>query len=306
MSNLALQSQSNNYPATQAKTSELAVVRKAVTAGVRVFDVENDDIILTAVNRAVTIAYRDAGFKPQGEELNNIMCNDITDYIIEKMPSLRIEEIEIAIANGVLGEYGEYMGLYKPAFVKFLKGYYMSEQRSRAMLELMQVEKAKAIPTFEAQFNTGKANVIEMFKRLDSKENARRFGSACYDFLNQLALLNYTTAQKKEFLSKALQILLREAEAELSTFTLDMFNRLPVQKFVENLINAGSGSEELTGKDRQKQITLAKYLTVSQYHADLQLSGADIAALVESRRGHYEKVKKQQAQEREESINNNK
>lgn len=83
----------------------------------------------TVVQPAVFKAFMDRGqFEIEQEKIDHIVSS-LSSAILTICPNIRLEEIPIAIEKGVLGEFGDYMGINVATLTKFVKTHYMGLER---------------------------------------------------------------------------------------------------------------------------------------------------------------------------------
>jgi len=70
-----------------------------------------------------------------------LLCNGLYDEITKYFRFLRIDEVDIALNNGVRGEYGEYFGVNVKSFHQWLRAYQISEVRKSKLKEVTRQEK---------------------------------------------------------------------------------------------------------------------------------------------------------------------
>src|ERR1700742_1643003 len=75
---------------------------------------------------SVAKAFADLNTKSLDPKERDYMVNELTDNIIARYPAIRINEIPVAIANGIRGKYGEFYGLSVVAFERFIEQYLLS------------------------------------------------------------------------------------------------------------------------------------------------------------------------------------
>ncbi|RAJ00445.1 hypothetical protein LX64_04151 [Chitinophaga skermanii] len=83
---------------------------------------------------AMTMAYSIAGQKADASQLA-IQCGELIERILEEVPRLTVDEVKIALRNGVYDSYGDYFGLNLKTFMFFIRSYIRSEMRSKAIAD---------------------------------------------------------------------------------------------------------------------------------------------------------------------------
>lgn len=87
------------------------------------------DYIAPAISQIVHEAYLDAGLKNTSDEDKLLLVGRFTKEVKEYYGYLTGAEIRKAIHNGILGRYGEYMGINLRTLCKFLDKYMESPER---------------------------------------------------------------------------------------------------------------------------------------------------------------------------------
>src|SRR4051794_25337415 len=72
---------------------------------------------------SVAKAFADLNIKSLAQPDRDYLVNELTDNIIARYPAIRINEIPVAIANGIRGKYGEFYGLSVVSFERFVEQY---------------------------------------------------------------------------------------------------------------------------------------------------------------------------------------
>lgn len=88
------------------------------------------EYITPSISQIVHEAYLDAGLKNTSDEDKLLLVGRFTKEIIESYRYLTGAEIRKAIHNGILGRYGEYMGINLRTLCRFLDKYLESPERA--------------------------------------------------------------------------------------------------------------------------------------------------------------------------------
>lgn len=253
--------------------------------------------IFKALNVAIMKAYLDTGTTPPAGEVSipgtsdmiNIyqgMVNDLVLWVRLKRGSLRLNEIGIAIANGVEGEAGKYFGLNKNTFQQFLTYHcYNEDRKKRLAAHLLGDGEAKVIPSYEQQFNVIKGNVISAYDLHCKDLDISRSASPNYDFLYLVGLLNYSDDDERRALEYSKQRVITNAKTARMSCG-DMFARMAIT----NLIDQAQAATITAGSEVHLKISsMFKSIMIKKYYDDVKLSNTDLAELIESKRPVYYK-----------------
>lgn len=235
----------------------------------------DEQTLFDNIERSLSNAYADTGFRAPEKSLYDDLCNGVTDYLIEKMPLFDVRNIEKAIQNGILGEYGDYMGLSKVSFVKFLKSYQAANQPVKTNRDMTPL---KAKPLLPDQFNTAKENIQYAFNARKDGKDIQRAAAMNYDFLVSIGLCIYEKEVKQVIWREAIHFTIGQQQEKKAV--ADLFARDAINKLIDTF-NAGPDPES---KEFNTIVINAKYLTLCKYFDDSILSGTDISKLVESKR----------------------
>lgn len=73
-------------------------------------------------------------------------AGELYSVVTAKFPTCTLQEVRIAINNGLYGEYGEYYGLNPKSFVHFIRSYMTSQERQKAREEFNARAKMLSMP----------------------------------------------------------------------------------------------------------------------------------------------------------------
>lgn len=147
-----------------------------------------------------------------GEHEKNLLllCTGLYDDILQYFKFIRIEEVEIALNNGVRGEYGEFFGLSLSTFHKWLRAYQTSEIRKTKLKEQVKVEKEVNKAEVKREYWRSIQRQFRVFKesgKLDLFMPTELFRS-----LWEAGFIKMSKAESNEYLDKAKERLLAEKE----------------------------------------------------------------------------------------------
>lgn len=183
-------------PALDIDTSQKDMIRLALMPSIRTYapkDATNN--ILAIVAYAVTIS---------GQKITTPEMMVFADEILERCtllyPHATIEEIRVAIKNGIYGEYGEYFGLNAKTFMQFIEGYLQSEKRRLAKEAYEKAKRTEQKPApVKMTIGDYKAWILEDYRIF--KEMGKEFVpfiSRKYVLLRRLGLIGLKSRESWE------------------------------------------------------------------------------------------------------------
>lgn len=174
-------------------------------------ELEIDKVVLPAILKA----QKDLGFNPNEEKGSHLM-DGIALEIKRAVPNIRLLEIPIAINKGVLGEYGDFLGLSIVTVIKFLKAHYTSAKRAEIAKQVSNKEEEKPIPSIEEQKALAKVHLIEGFERYKESKKIPFSAVYLYRFLSEhFKLVEYPNEVKFEMYYQSILNIKREKEQDL-------------------------------------------------------------------------------------------
>lgn len=189
-------------------------------------ELEIDKVVLPAILKA----QKDLGFNPNEEKGSHLM-DGIALEIKRAVPNIRLLEIPIAINKGVLGEYGDFLGLSIVSVIKFLKTHYMSAKRAEIAKQVSHKEEEKPIPSIEEQKALAKVHLIEGFERYKETKKIPFSAVYLYRFLSKhFNLVEYSNEVKFEMYYEAILKIKNEKEHDL-----DINSRISNRKDIDFL-----------------------------------------------------------------------
>lgn len=175
-------------------------------------ELEIDKVVLPAILKA----QKDLGFNPNEEKGSHLM-DGIALEIKRAVPNIRLLEIPIAINKGILGEYGDFLGLSIVTVIKFLKAHYTSAKRAEIAKQVSHKEEEKPIPSIEEQKALAKFHLIEGFERYKETKKIPFSAVYLYRFLSKhFNLVQYSNEAKYEMYYEAILKIKKEKEHDLN------------------------------------------------------------------------------------------
>lgn len=143
-------------------------------------ELEIDKVVLPAIFKA----QKDLGLNPNEEKTNHLMTG-IANEIKRSVPNIRLAEIPIAINDGILGVYGDFMSLSVVTVIKFLKAHYNASKRAEIAKQVQQKEEEREPPPIEEQKRIAKGHLIEEFEKYKKTKTTSISSVYLYRFLSE-------------------------------------------------------------------------------------------------------------------------
>ncbi|WP_313266537.1 hypothetical protein [Sphingobacterium sp.] len=163
-------------------------------------ELEIDKVILPAILKA----QKDLGFNPN-EQKESHLLDGIALEIKRSVPNIRLAEIPIAINKGILGDYGDFLGLSIVTVIKFLKCHYTSWKRAEIAKQLPTEEPEKQIPTKEEQLDLARHHLLDSFERFKTIRDIGYSAVYLYRYLNEdFKVISFTNEVKWKIYYRAI------------------------------------------------------------------------------------------------------
>jgi hypothetical protein len=222
------------------------------------------------VNNAITRLYAAARFTPPSPEEMNVIVGETFKVIVETYPTLRYQELDIAFRKGLIGEYGDYMGLSVPTFSNWIKFYMVDKNRLNQLPQKLQIEAPKE-PSREQKFALAASNALEAFNKYKAGGDISIIASTVYKTLLWLNLVNYSEEEIKEFEEQARLDVVEELTVQ-KNLTADKLARKAFQRLLDG------------GELQEKIVIQARRLGCYEYFKYLILEEIDLANILEEKR----------------------
>lgn len=210
-----------------------------------------------------------------------VIYNTLPAELKKELPSMRVNEIAIAIKKAIYGEFGEYYGINTAELVRLCKAHYDSEARINTVKSILKPEDKPSLPpSLETQFYTAKNNTITAYTKNHVGGNFETMGAACYDFLNKLGLIIFSTKEKYDLMKEAAGKLISETNLKLSVIVED-FNRRPLKSFINEIENWLNEDQQPTDLTYAKIIAKSKFLTLKAFFHEIQESELSLNDLID-------------------------
>ena len=233
---------------------------------------------------SVAKSFADLNIKSLAQPDRDYLVNELTDNIIARYPAIRINEIPVAIANGIRGKYGEFYGLSLISFERFIEQYLLSEERVQAVRALPAPEVVKRVPDKEEQFALAKSNALMALQRKQSGKSIAGMASSVYDFLDRLQLLHFSKDEKYDMMADACRELVGELKFKL--LTAPAHERMALRRDKDAYIAALTGGA-LTDGQKQNIVRLSKRMALDAFLNQVIMEEADLGEMVEGKRALF-------------------
>jgi hypothetical protein len=253
------------------------------------------NIILISVAKS----FADLNIKSLTQPDRDYLVNELTDNIIARYPAIRINEIPVAIANGIRGKYGEFYGLSVISFERFIEQYLLSEERVQAVKSLPAPEITKRVPDRDEQFALAKSNALMALQRKQAGKAIASMASSVYDFLDKLLLLHFSKDEKYDMMADACRELVGELKFKL--ITAPGHERVALRSSADAYTKALTGGA-LTDEQKQNVVRISKRLALDAFLQQVMLEGLDLAGMIEGKRGCFDLRFSQHVIARDEAI----
>lgn len=215
--------------------------------------------VFNTVKASIAQCYAHLNIAVPGAGDLNYLINEVTDTIIKNYPSLRLQEIPIAFANGIRKKYGEYFGLCVISFEQFITGYLNSNDRAELVKEKSKLIETKTEPTEDEKALIYWNNLVNAWLTFKKDGSYNDHGNSVYTTLVNNGKINYSDEQMGDFM--------RMAKADL----MKQYNPL---QHVGNPIKAGEFkailSEIMNGGDNNTRVKVAaKKIALNHFFGEL-------------------------------------
>jgi hypothetical protein len=170
----------------------------------------------SVVQPAIYKAFMSRGqFEIEQEKIDHIVTS-FHDAIMLSCPSIRIEEIPIAIEKGILGFYGEFHGLNLVSLTNFVKAHYTSSERLKIANQSPTKEDENKKPSQSEILETDKKLLLHAFDRYKSTGFYEDHGNYLYKVAaKKLNLFSLSPERQKYFLEGGKKIAINKIRGEI-------------------------------------------------------------------------------------------
>lgn len=151
-----------------------------------------------AISAAVDKAIFYLGLKTEDSDRDLIKLNVIAD-VKRHFPLLTVDELAIAIDNGVHGKYGNVVGLSPKDVYNWINAYSISNERRENQERLLKEQAEKSEPTEEEKEKVRWDNLINAWELFKQNGYFKDFGNSIYNYLDKKGKIKFTVEQKEDF-----------------------------------------------------------------------------------------------------------
>lgn len=261
----------------------LTVVKTDIMAEV---ELKLFDTIASAIDKCV----RDMNANITHDQ-QEYLVNELTDIFLKKHPTIEFEQdIPAAFNNGIRNKYGKYFGFSVITFENFLVAWLESDERKRKLQVKAQADKIIALrnePSPDQRFDTAKNLVLQSAAALTTGKYIERTAIVNYDFLTGLILIDFTRAEKEQFMAEALHVKVpQDLEHEMIN-SRDNWQRLRTSAEISSF--RMSVEKKLPFTEGQKIIIkhACKKIAFKAFIQDVIINEINLEQLIEAKREFY-------------------
>lgn len=245
--------------------NDIVLIEKALRSS-RIME-EKSNIVYNFLNTLVIKVFIIAGQAIDDDELLDFTVSELQKDVSTRYKALTLQEVDIALTNGVKGDYGEYYGLNIRSFNKFLNEYTFSEERMRAIEARMtrvapgKQLAAKGSITREENERIAYNNALDLFESYKKTNECLDHGNVVYNHLDRLGLIKFNTDEKWEMFNRAKKWRDKERETLGRTST--------ISNLVEQQLE-----DDIT-------VILAKKIALKRYFANLARNNVELKTILD-------------------------
>ena len=238
--------------------------------------------VFAVVLMSIAKAFIDTGTKEISEADRNYLVNELTDNIIKRYPSIRLNEIPEAIWQGVRNRFGEFYGLSLVTFERFIEHYLLSDKRTGLVKALPGDDLPPSAPSLQTQFETAKENALRALQRKKDKKDLSAMSPSVYNFLDSIKLIAFTVREKNDMMADATRELIDELKYKM--LLVPYIERSALRKEIEAYRNAITQHTPVTAEQLTLVKMRAKKLALGAFLNNIILEGEDLGGLIEGKR----------------------
>lgn len=219
------------------------------------------------VKDAIVKCYISARFEaPLASELQ-ILSDETMKVVKSRFGQLRENELQICFTRGIISEYGEFMGLSVPTFVKFIKGYMKEDSR----IKLTTATQETKTPTDSELYQIKKTNALNALNDFNKNGTCGRYASVVYDFFCELKLIDLDQSEKNEYW--------RLAKEEFSIWLISQKGKMMTMDDKKRIEK--DYASFLEGGKKDRLIVISKRLIVDDFFKSIVFEETDLLTLIE-------------------------
>lgn len=256
---------------TQSKVVPMANNELEGLKGSRV-SVSTHEDIRNAIKVAVIKAH--IALKRSFEKIEiRFVIDQLKDEVIRSFPAIRLEEIQLAIHKGTMGEYDKVYNLSLAFFVHCIRSYMNSDARILAGKKYLEqstkFELPQHIPTKEEVEKTKVQMVLNAFEVFKSKGHYKDYGNYIFNSLVTFGVVNISE-NDKIYIWKSARTKVINALSNPYETSIDKRNE-----------NAKNLKDVLENKEHELIYVEAKKIALNKFFGDLVLMETEITDLIE-------------------------
>lgn len=251
-------------------------ISKALTSPI-VRKVEENELRIV-ISRAIAKAFADTG---QSKETTDIdyLIGTIPFEIKKQVPSIRLDEIPIAINNGIFGHYGKYYGINVLTIISFCQQYLESEERKKEGQKMLQLSEPKEIiPSQEETIKAIKEAITKAYQAFLINGNYNDHFNFIYDKLDERKLIPLLSHQKAEIFKKAKESLRKKNNPFFANGRDERKEFLRINELIDN-------NDSIEGNNAIKRE--AKKIALNEVFSIFKKDKTDILKLLENTNDHF-------------------
>ena len=241
----------------------------------------HEDELFNTVNASIAKCFADLNKAVLSEQSLSYLVNEVTNSILNKFPTIRLQEIPIAFQKGIRNEYGDYFGLCVVSFEQFIQGYLSGPDRKQLVDEKNKLMiDVKTEPTKDEKFSTAKWLCLDAYNQIKNNKPLGLNGVAVYTFLNTIGLIH--PDYKKGIYKEALNELVNQYEKDIS-FCTELNKRRALNTKLE-LLNQNIAADGITADQHEEVLRTGKRIILTNWLRDMLLDNTDLSELIETKR----------------------
>lgn len=166
--------------------------------------------IKAQINGYILKAFTDAGVNINGQTSSDkertilILSDSVSDDMMHYFKTLTIQEIGLAIQNGIRGEYGDFYGINVKTIHQFCKAFRDSFERNETMRKVKQQTEPDEQKLSQAEIDKIMIPAcIDAFKKYKETNELIDFGGAKFTYLKSIGLISLTPERQTEIMEQA-------------------------------------------------------------------------------------------------------
>jgi len=216
--------------------------------------------IKAQINGYLMKAFTDAGISINGQTSSDkertilILSDSVADDLIQYFKTLTIQEIGLAVQNGIRGEYGEFYGINVKTIHQFCKAFRDSFERNETMRKMKQETEPDEQRLSQAEIDKIMVPAcLKAFENYKATGELIDFGGAKFVYLKSLGLISLTPERQTEIMEQAKKEQAEESNRAIFKSGADSMAGIIAGKILKNL------DKHETVKNAARLIALREY-----------------------------------------------